>query len=48
MGGLPTEEQLDDYMTLCLHLCENMRKPYKSYCKDGYDIELEQGGSIYE
>ena len=36
----PTEQQLNDYMTLCLHLCENMIKPYKCcYWKD-YDEEL--------
>lgn len=36
----PTEQQLNDYMALCLHLCENMTKPYKcSWWKD-YDEEL--------
>lgn len=38
---LPTEKQLDDYTTLCLHLCENMKKPYLSYSFDMYDVEME-------
>lgn len=39
--GLPTETQLNDYMKLCLDICENIRKPYKSGFDDDYDVEME-------
>lgn len=30
--GLPNEEQVKDYMTLCLHLIQRMKYLYEDYC----------------
>lgn len=38
----PTERQLEDYMTLCLHLCQNMKKPYKGWIDKDWDVEVEE------
>lgn len=38
---VPTESQVKDYMTLCLHLIQNMIKPYKGIWSDE-DEEYEE------
>lgn len=41
-GKKPTEEQVEDYMTLCLHLVQRMIKPYKGFYDNDEEFEEEE------